>query len=254
MTRHKANAASNSSDRKKRILLVVDSDDDHLFFTATLLKRFDYHVLTAKSAEEAVHMAKDIVPSLIISSLGLKDMDGLELIQHFKKDPSLLNVPLIALRKEGDLDGERMCLELGAIDCLYHPVDAETLYRVVQIVVEKKPRTHMRVRTLQPVQMNKKLPVSFENACALDLSEHGMFLQTTEPAAANSRVSLQIDLNGHIIPIETMVVYSYRKPGGPYLQTGMGLEFVQIKLADQEFIRRFIRQEVTKGLGLGNAW
>jgi CheY-like chemotaxis protein len=180
-------------------------------------------------------------------------MDGIELIRQFKKTPFTANVPLIALRKQSDLDGERLSLDLGAVDCLYHPVEAEILFRVVQIVIEKNPRTYMRIRTLQPVKMNKKLPADFEHACALDLSEHGMFLQTPEPVGKNARVSLEIDLNGRIIAVEALVAYSNRAPGGPYQQTGMGLEFVQIKLRDQEYIREFIRTKITRGIVPGNA-
>lgn len=247
------NTAMQSSDREDRLLLVVDSEPDHLFYTSTLLNRLSYKTLTATGGEEALDITTHIVPSLIITSTNLRDMDGIDLIRQFKKTSFTSRVPLIALRKQSDLDGERLSLDLGAVDCLYHPVEAEILFRVVQIVIEKNPRTYMRIRTLQPVKMNKKLPADFEHACALDLSEHGMFLQTPEPAGKNARISLEIDLNGRIIAVEAVVAYSNKTPGGPYQQTGMGLEFVQIKLRDQEYIREYIRTKITRGIVPGNA-
>jgi CheY-like chemotaxis protein len=253
LSQYEKNTVLNSSDRENRLLLVVDSNPDHLFYTSTLLSRFNYKTLTAGTAEEALEITTHIVPSLIITSMSLRDMDGIELIQQFKKNPYTAAVPLIALRKQDDLAGERLSLEIGAVECLYHPVDAEILYRVVQIVVEKNPRTYMRIRMLQPVKINKKQSAGFESAFALDLSEHGMFLQTAEPAGRNARLSIEMDLKGRIIPVTALVVYSYKKPGGPYLQTGMGLEFVQIKLSDQAYIRDFIRNEVTRGIVPGNA-
>lgn len=253
MLEYSKNIATNNADREDRLLLVVDSDPDHLFYTSTLLHRLSYKTITATSAAEAIDITSHIVPSLIITATNLRDMDGIELIRQFKKIPFTATVPLIALRKQGDLDGERLSLELGAIDCLYHPVAAEILFRVVQIVIEKNPRTYMRIRTLQPVKMNKKLPADFEHACALDLSEHGMFLQTPEPVGKNAHISLELDLNGRIISVEAVVAYSNTTPGGPYQQTGMGLEFVQIKLRDQEYIREFIRTKITRGIVPGNA-
>jgi len=253
MVEYRPDTPSDISDRGKRLLLIVDSDANSRFYTSTILKRFNYNISTAKTAQEAIDLAKQTAPSLIIAAQGLKDMDGLELIRHFKNDPGMADVPIIVLRKRGDLGGERRCLELGAVDCLYQPIDAETLYRVVQDAVEKKPRTHMRVRTLQPVKVNNVLPESFENACVLDLSERGMFLQSSKPAAVNARLSLQIDLNHTIIPVEAVVVYSYKTAGRSYLQARMGLEFVRIEVIDQEYIRQFIRNEVMRGILPGNA-
>jgi len=67
-------------------------------------------------------------------------------------------------------------------------------------------------------------------------------------AAANTRLSFQINLYGQVISAEAVVLYSDQAGGGPHHGTGMGLEFVRIAPKDQDLIRRFIRNEVTQNI------
>jgi DNA-binding response OmpR family regulator len=253
MTERRTQGLSDASDKKSRLLLVVDSDADNLAYTATLLKRFDYQTSTADTAQEAFQIAAVSVPSLMIISLDLKDTHGLDLIRELRKNPSTAAVPFIALRRSGDLLGEKKSLELGAADCFYHPVSAERLYQAVQAATESRPRACIRLRTTHPVKVEDLTFVGLENASTLDLSERGMFLRTAEPAAVSTRLALRIDLNGRHIPVEAVVIYSYRTAGGPYLQPGMGLEFVRIAPRDQALIRQFVQTEVTRGINPGHA-
>ena len=80
-----------------------------------------------------------------------------------------------------------------------------------------------------------------------------MFLRTWSPAALNTRLSLQIDLNGRIVPLEAAVLYSDRTGMGQDHEPGMGLGFVRIEPKDQECIRQFIMHEVMRGITPGAA-
>jgi len=253
MVELKTSPVSDTANRKRRLIMVVDSDADNLVYTSTILKRFDYPTDTAKTAKEALDRAAATAPSLIITALGLNDMHGLDLMRNLKKDPGTAAVPVIALRRQGDLQGEKCSLELGACDCLYQPVAPEKLYLAVQSATETRPRKNIRLKTTMPVKVDGLPVTDSKSTYASDLSERGMFLQCAEPAAVNTRLSLQIDLNGHSIPVQAAVVYSYRTPGGSYLQPGMGLEFNRIAPNDQELIRRYVRNEITRGIAPGNA-
>jgi len=239
--------------RKNRYVLVVDSDAHLLFYTTTLLKRFGYETSSAGIAKEAVYMASMAVPSLIITALDLKDMYGLDLIQHLKKGQAFSDIPFITLRRQGDISGEKRSLELGASECLYQPVAPERLYIAVQTATEIRPRKSIRLKTTLPVRVTNMPHNDIESTTTLDLSEGGMFLRSSEPAEVNARLSIQINLHGEIIPVDAVVVYSYKIAGGPHLQPGMGLEFVHIEPRSQELIRRFVRSEVTQGIVPMNA-
>ncbi len=253
MTEARTESPSDRSSRENNFLLIVDSDVQSLFNTSTLLQRFEYQTYTARTGGEALAVAAVKVPSLVITSLGLTDMDGVDLMRIFKKDPRTADVPFITLVSQDDQVEETRGFLHGAVDCLTQPVSAELLFRAVQAVVEKTPRMNMRIRTIQPVKVNNMPLDDSEGAYTLDLSEHGMFLRTWSPATLNTRLSLQIDLNGRIVPLEAAVLYSDRTGKGQYHEPGMGLGFVRIEPKDQECIRQFIMHEVMRGITPGAA-
>ncbi len=239
---------SGGHDRSSRFMMVVDSDANNLFYTAMLLQRFDYRISMAATGEEALRLATVAAPSLVITALDLKNMNGIELIQRLRLDPGTAAVPFIVLVRPGDLIGDKRCREAGASDCLEKPVPAEQLFRVVEAAVESTPRTNIRIRTRLPVTVANMPLIDVGGACVSVLSEHGMFLRTQKPSPVNTRLSLQIGLNDRLIAIEAVVRSSFRIGEGPYNEPGMGLQFVRTSPKDQEIIRQFVRNQVTKGI------
>ena len=248
MAEQKTDDAASKPDRRSRFLLVVDSDANSLSYTSMLLHRFNYQIFKAATAEEALQMAMVAIPALIITSVALKGMSGFELMQQLRSYPVTSTIPFIALSKQDDLLVKKRCFELGAVDCLSYPLSPEHLYRAVQLAAEKMPRTSMRIRTTQPVKVTNMPIEGFEGAYALELSERGMFLRTTKPTVRDMRLSLQLDLNGQVIVTEAIVVYNCKAETGPYREPGVGLQFVQIALKDQERIRKFIMSEVLRDI------
>jgi CheY-like chemotaxis protein len=253
MAAYTSNTAPDTSDRKGRYVLIVDSDVANLSYLSVLLQRFDYQIKIAATAEEALAITAVAVPWVIIVSLDLNDMTGYELMQRLQQNPDTVQVHLIGLSGREDLEAKKRCFELGAVGCLYEPVEAEQLYRAVQVAVEKNPRTRMRVRTVLPVMVNNMPDDSLYGAYTLDLSERGMFLRTMNPADVNTRLLIEIEADNRIIEAEAVVLYTCKTGEGPYNEPGIGLEFTRIDPKDQEFLRKFIMFEITKGITEGNA-
>jgi CheY-like chemotaxis protein len=248
MAEQKKNAPSKKPDRKSRFLLILDSDPGNLAYLSKLLQRFDYHVFTATSALEAVDALTTAVPALILTSLDLKDMDGLKFMQTIKKSTELSAIPFIALTKQGDPVEETRSFLGGAMDCLSQPVSADLLYRSVQTIMETTPRTSIRVRALLPVKLTSTPHGASERMCALDLSERGLFVTCDTPAEVNSQINILINLNGRLIPAEAKVLRTYKTGDGPFQESGMGLEFVKIASEDQDCIRQYIMSDITRGI------
>ncbi len=228
--------------------MLVDSDADNLFYLSTLLTIFNYRTTTAGTAVDALTLASSAEPSLIITALNLADINGLDLVHQLKKDARTAGIPFITLRRLDDLRGKERSFERGAADCLDLPVSPEMLYRAVQAATETKPRTCIRIRTIQPVTLDNLAISDVERPYILDLSEGGMFLRTAKPAAVNTRFSVQFVLNGRNISAGVAVIYLCQAGRGPWQEPGMGLVFVRISPEDRERIRQFIRAEVTRGI------
>jgi CheY-like chemotaxis protein len=237
-----------SPGRNNGTLLIVDSDPQNLIYVQMLLQRFKIQTDTARSAREAYELATFTIPSLILTAVGLKDMSGLNLMKLLRKNAKTSNIPFIAMRRKEDAISEQYCFNAGAVDCLNKPISAELLYRALQGATEDRPRASMRIRTIQPVKVDTVPYDGREGMHTLDISERGIFLRTPKTASENTRLSLRINLNGIIIPVETKVMYICPPCKGPYDEPGMGLQFVQILHDDLELIRKFIRNEVMRGI------
>jgi CheY-like chemotaxis protein len=242
---------SGSPSHRGRSLLIVDSNLQQLASLSKLLQRLEYQAGTAKSAQEALDMAATTIPNLIIISLSLADMSGINFMQLLRKTPKISHIPFIALRTQEDAP-EQDCYSVGASSCLSIPVDLEKLYQAVQAAIEIRPRTAIRLRTIQPVKVDTMPFDGYSGMHTLALSERGMFLHTMKPAPTNTTLALRINLNGLIIAARARVLYSGQSSRGTYNEPGVGLEFIQIAPKDREFIRKFIHSEVTRDIDPGS--
>jgi CheY-like chemotaxis protein len=239
---------SGGARQQSRFVMLVNSDVHLLFTLAMLLQRFNYHVCTAKTGEEALEMITVAVPSLVITELVLPGMSGLDLINRLRNDPRTQVVPVIALTGDGAPEVRMRSVRAGFAACLQRPVAAEELYRAVQQAVEPTPRSNIRIYTRLPVTVNGVALDCGGGECASVISEQGMYIRILAPSPVNTVIALRFTLNGRMIALEAVVLYRHRFGEGPFGEPGMGLKFLRISAEDEEHIRRFIRDEITQGI------
>ncbi len=237
----------NKNEEMNRFVVVVDEDTNDLVYTAILLQRFDFQVCTSRSAAEALEMTAVMPPVLVVTSQKVRDISGYDLVLRLRLDPRTSEVPVIVLTHAGDLLMAQRFREAGVAACLDKPVQVETLYSAVQAAVSK-PRKNLRITTVLTVTVNGVLLSSSAGECATVISEHGMYIRTLKPAAKGARLAITILIQNKIIPVETVVLYTYGHLQGLFKEPGMGLEFVRIAPEDRELIRRHIHEEITQGV------
>jgi CheY-like chemotaxis protein len=248
MTECKDGAPGSASERNNRYLLVVDSKSQELLSISLLLQRFEYRVCSANTAGQALEMVSGAVPALVLADLVLPGMSGMDLFNLLRQDPSTASVPVVFLIPAGDRASERRCREAGAAGWISKPIQTEDLYRTVQAAIEPTPRANIRIRTRLAVSVNNMPLDSIEVGCASVLSEHGMYVQMPKPYPINERLFVQIKINNRTVFAEASVLYRHAYGEGPFNEPGMGIKFIAVAPEDQEFIRQFIREEVTKGI------
>lgn len=117
----------------KQILLV---DDDRLMRQglAFNLEQAGYHTSSAANAEDALALAQQHRPDLVLLDIGLPGMDGLDALRHFKEE---LGVPVIFLTaRHRELD-EVLGLELGADDYVTKPFNIDVLLAHIKAVLRR---------------------------------------------------------------------------------------------------------------------
>ena len=120
----------------KRVL-VVDDDVKTVELVKLYLNRDSYHVLTAYDGVEALRLAREGHPDLIVLDLMLPGMDGLEVCRILRNES---DVPIIMLTAK-TTDQDRLTgLDLGADDYVTKPFSPRELAARVRAVLRRLPR------------------------------------------------------------------------------------------------------------------
>jgi DNA-binding response OmpR family regulator len=81
---------------KKRIL-VVDDEEEALVHLKNILERANYAVIATTKGMEALKLAQENHPDLIILDVFLPDLEGGEVAAKLAEDPACMNIPVIFL-------------------------------------------------------------------------------------------------------------------------------------------------------------
>ena len=114
------------------VLVAEDSQD-----TRIMLKRaFElkgYRVFEAENGKQALEMAKQYHPSLIVIDLNMPVLDGLEAVRNFRQlEESGDQVPIVAITAYDVYGMEKAALETGCNKYLSKPLDLEELDRALK--------------------------------------------------------------------------------------------------------------------------
>jgi CheY-like chemotaxis protein/two-component sensor histidine kinase len=118
-------------------LLVVEDEADTLEFLRRLLTTHGATVLTAATAGEALSLVRDQRPDLMISDIGLPEMDGYDLIQNVRRQPSPgRDIPAIALTAYARSEDRTRALRAGYQAHIAKPVEPNELLAMIASFVE----------------------------------------------------------------------------------------------------------------------
>src|ERR1043166_5095461 len=94
--RHFAGSKAITMNRKK-LFLVVEDFEDSRFMMRRLLEMAGYRVVEASDGEQAVKLAVEARPVLILMDLSLPKLDGLAATRQIRQKRSLRGVPIVAV-------------------------------------------------------------------------------------------------------------------------------------------------------------
>jgi len=110
------------------VLLVEDSDAIRAAFTI-LLEESGYAVAGAATGAEAVRIAGERAPALVLLDLGLPDIPGLEVVRRIKAAPATARIPVVALTGRDEAADRDALMAAGCAAFLVKPVDTQKLIR-----------------------------------------------------------------------------------------------------------------------------
>lgn len=117
-----------SATARPLVLVVEDSDAIRAAFTI-LLEESGYTVAAAPTGTEAVRLAGERSPDLVLLDLGLPDISGLDVARRIKGDPATRGIPVVALTGRDDENDRDALLSAGCTAFWLKPVDTQALIR-----------------------------------------------------------------------------------------------------------------------------
>ena len=117
-----------------KILIAEDERDIRDLITFTL--RFaNYDVVAASNGEEAVTLARQEVPDLILMDVRMPRMTGYEACTAIKAEPNLKDIPIIFLSAKGQDSEIQAGLQAGAVEYLLKPFAPDQLTARIQAIL-----------------------------------------------------------------------------------------------------------------------
>jgi len=121
----------------KNILLVDDDPGVHLVIVPVLSKA-GYSVISAKNGEQALHLALNGRPALIIMDVIMPGIKGRDLCKKIKAYDVLKDTKVIFLTAKDSEDDVKAELEAGGITHLTKPVNPTDLLKTIGEIIGKE--------------------------------------------------------------------------------------------------------------------
>jgi len=115
-------------------ILVVDDEPSVTDLLAYNLRKAHYEVLTAVDGRQALRLAHDASPDLILLDLMLPEVDGLDVCRELRKTSG---VPIIMITARGEEIDRVVGLELGADDYVSKPFSTRELMARIKAVLRR---------------------------------------------------------------------------------------------------------------------
>ena len=160
-------------------LLIVDDDPA---ITKSLAKELNgnYQVLTASDGIKGLQIAMASYPDIIISDIGMPEMDGLEMCSRIKSSSDTSHIPVILLTGKQDKMTIIRGFECGASDYITKPYDITVLQTRIRNILNE--RQHLRETILSS---SVSLPVSISFSNRMDKEFMNKVLKVVEKEIAN---------------------------------------------------------------------
>lgn len=128
-------------------ILLVDDEPDILEFLGYNLKKEGFTVFTTQNGRDAIKIALENLPHLIILDVMMPGMDGIETCEEIKKHPSLKSCLVAFLTARGEDYSQIAGFDAGADDYITKPIKPKVLVSRARALLKRFQITGSEIKT-----------------------------------------------------------------------------------------------------------
>jgi two-component system response regulator MprA len=148
-------------------VLVVEDDTDIADVLRRTLRQEGHEVRSAGDGVQALTVAEEFMPDLVILDLGLPKLDGVEVCRRLRAES---DVPILILTARTDTDDRVEGLDSGADDYLVKPFERQELLARLRALMRRRPPRGSASLAVGDLRLNPDTHEVFRGDRALDLT------------------------------------------------------------------------------------
>ncbi len=117
-------------------ILVVDDQTANIEILHCILQE-EYRVVFATNGQDALKLAKEQKPDLILLDVVMPGMDGYQVCSVLQADPVTHGIPVIFVTSLNDMKYQATGISMGAVEYIVKPIDPDSVLDIVQQCLEK---------------------------------------------------------------------------------------------------------------------
>ena len=136
-------------DMTESTVLVVDDNEQNLELLVAYLEDLNCQTIPAVTGAEALDIAREKLPDLILLDVMMPKMSGFEVCRRLKNDPKTSHIPIIMVTALSEFADIERAIDSGTDDFLSKPVNKWELITRVTTMLKLKNLTDKLERTLE---------------------------------------------------------------------------------------------------------
>jgi len=113
-------------------ILIVDDTAELLFFLDYIFQRNDFEVVTAANGKDAIRLARETNPDVLLVDVMMPGIDGLEVCRQLRQDPDMRDVPILLYSAAVGEEIRQKAVDAGANEFLGKTMNHEELVTKVR--------------------------------------------------------------------------------------------------------------------------
>jgi CheY-like chemotaxis protein len=119
----------------KNTIVLIEDNAQNRYLLTFLLEKNGYNVVSATDGKVALQIALQLRPICILLDIQLPGMDGYAVARALRNEPSLVNVPIVAVTSYAMLGDREKALVAGCNGYIEKPIDPDTFVAQVEAIV-----------------------------------------------------------------------------------------------------------------------